>query len=293
MRRTAAVILGVLAFSSGLGFLMGSLIGAGTIGLITGAVLASAASFASYRFGHRLILRAARARRVEPDEQPRLHNLVEGLADAGGMPKPAVYVVPEAAPNAFAAGTNPERFVIAVTEGLLEKLDRVELEGVVAHEVAHLRDRDALLGTMVASLIGWAAMPAEFLLRSLATEGPAIGPTGASRQGAATLLMLIPAAVFAPLALLVAPTTRLAVSPAREYLADVQGALLSRYPPGLTRALRKVAADETPMRTAGNATAHLWLSRPARVNPARQEWFDDLFATHPPMDDRIRRLEEM
>lgn len=293
MRRTALVVLWVLAVAGGLGFLLGSLLGSGMVGLITGLVLACAASLATYRSGHRLILRATRARRVEPDEQPRLHNLVDGLAGAAGVPKPAVYVVPEAAPNAFAAGTNQERSIIAVTEGLLEKLDRVELEGVLAHEVAHIRDRDALLGTVVASLVGSAAVPAEFLLRTLGLEGSPAGPSGTSRPVAANILMLIPAAVLAPLALIAAQTTRLAVSPGREYLADVRGALLSRYPPGLTRALRKVAADEAPMRAASNSTAHLWLSRPPRERGDRATWFDDLFATHPPMEDRIRRLEEM
>lgn len=293
VRRTALVVLWVLALAGGLGFLLGSLLGSGMVGLITGLALACAASLATYRSGHRLILRLTRARRVEPDEQPRLHNLVDGLAGAAGVPKPGVYVVPEAAPNAFAAGTNQERSVIAVTEGLLEKLDRVELEGVLAHEVAHIRDRDALLGTVVASLVGPAAVPAEFLLRTLGLEGSPAWPSGSSRPVAANILMLIPAAVLAPLAMVAAPTTRLAVSPGREYLADVRGALLSRYPPGLTRALRRIAADEAPMRAASNSTAHLWLSRPPRERRDRTTWLDDLFATHPPMEDRIRRLEEM
>src|SRR5438093_9971465 len=164
-RRTAFIIVGTLIFVGGVGYLFGLLLGAGIGGLIVALLISAVLSYYSYVAGDRLVLRAARARPVTPEEAPRLHNIVEGIAIAAGLPKPAVYVVPEKAPNAFATGRDPQHSSIAVTQGLLEMMDRVELEGVIGHEMSHVRDRDILLGTVVATLVGSIVLIAEFMLR--------------------------------------------------------------------------------------------------------------------------------
>ncbi|TMK86573.1 MAG: zinc metalloprotease HtpX [Actinobacteria bacterium] len=291
-RRTVLLILGTIIVVGGLGYLFGLLLGIGPVGLVIALLLAAGMSYYSYRYGDRLVLRAARARPVSHEEEPRLHNIVEGLAIAAGLPKPAVYVVPERAPNAFATGPDPQHSSIAVTQGLLDSMNRVELEGVIAHEMSHVRDRDILLGTVVATLVGSIVLIAEFMLRWFWWGGGRI--RGREREGGEGLVIL--AAVGLVLAILtpiIAQVIKMAMSRRREYLADAEGAMLTRYPPGLAGALRKIAADTTPMRVANNATAHLWLNQPSRVPGEGNHWFENLFSTHPPIQERIRILEEM
>jgi heat shock protein HtpX len=256
--------------------------------------LAVVLSLGSFFGGDRLVLASTRAREVTPQEQPRLHNIVEGLAIAAGIPKPKVYVIPEQAPNAFATGRNPEHSSVAVTEGLLSTMNRVELEGVIGHELSHVVDRDILIGTLVATLVGAVVLISEFFMRSW-WWGGVRGRRGGDRSGGG-----IEAIIFAlGLALLIlAPIigqiVRLAVSRQREFLADAQGALLTRYPPGLASALRKIgAASGIPMHSANNATAHLWLNQPSRIQGEGMGPLEKLFNTHPPIEERIRRLEEM
>ncbi|HEY3208739.1 MAG TPA: M48 family metallopeptidase [Actinomycetota bacterium] len=292
-RRTVFIVLGALVFAGGLGYLFGLLLGVGIAGLIVALLIAAALSYYSYLYGDRLVLRAARARPVTHEEEPRLHNIVEGLALAAGLPKPTVYVVPEAAPNAFATGRDPEHSSIAVTQGLLEKMNRVELEGVIGHEMSHIRDRDILLGTIVATLVGAVVLIAEFMLRWFWWGGGRLG-RGRDREGGEGFAILVALGiVFAILAPFFAQVIKMAMSRRREYLADAEGALLTRYPPGLASALRKIAADNTPMRVANNATAHLWLNQPSRIPGESNHWWENLFSTHPPIRDRIRILEEM
>ena len=291
-RRTVLLILGTIIVVGGLGYLFGLLLGIGPVGLVIALLLAAGMSYYSYRYGDRLVLRAARARPVSHEEEPRLHNIVEGLAIAAGLPKPAVYVVPERAPNAFATGPDPQHSSIAVTQGLLDSMNRVELEGVIAHEMSHVRDRDILLGTVVATLVGSIVLIAEFMLRWFWWGGGRI--RGRDREGGEGFVIL--AAVGLVLAILtpiIAQVIKMAMSRRREYLADAEGAMLTRYPPGLAGALRKIAADTTPMRVANNATAHLWLNQPSRVPGEGNHWFENLFSTHPPIQERIRILEEM
>jgi heat shock protein HtpX len=291
-RRTVLIIVLALAFAGGLGWLFGYLIGVGIAGLVVALAIAAGLSFLSYRAGDKLVLRAARARRVTHEEEPRLHNVVEGLALAGGLPKPAVYVIPEQAMNAFATGPDPQHSSIAVTRGLLDAMNRVELEGVVAHEMSHIRDRDILLGTVVATLVGSVVLIAEFMLRWF-WWGGARGRDDGDRGGQGFAALALLGVVLALVTPLIAQIIRLAMSRRREYLADAEGAILTRYPPGLAAALRKIAADTTPMRAANNATAHLWLKQPSRTPGEANHWFENLFSTHPPIQDRIRILEEM
>jgi heat shock protein HtpX len=178
-RRTVFLILGTLIFVGGLGYLFGLLLNVGFAGLL----IAAGMSLYSYRYGDRIVLRAAKARPVTHEEEARLHNIVEGLALAAGLPKPAVYVIPEKAPNAFATGRDPEHSSIAVTRGLLDTMNRVELEGVIGHEMSHIRDRDILLGTIVATLVGSVVLIAEFMLRWFFWTGGAFGGRGRRNSG--------------------------------------------------------------------------------------------------------------
>jgi heat shock protein HtpX len=291
-RRSVLLVLGALVLLGAVGYGLGLLFQAGIAGLAVALSIAAVMSFASYRYGDRLVLASARARPVTHEEEPRLHNIVEGLSLAAGIPKPRVYVIPEQAPNAFATGRNPEHASIAVTRGLLDTMNRVELEGVIAHELAHVVDRDILIGTLVATLVGAVVLVSEFMLRWFwwggfrgRREDRGGGPGTAVLAGVGLLL-----AIVAPLA---AQVIRFAVSRQREFLADAQGAMLTRYPPGLAAALRKIAASTIPMRSANNATGHLWFSQPSRLEGERISFLERLFSTHPPIEERIRILEEM
>ncbi|MBI2237736.1 MAG: M48 family metallopeptidase [Actinobacteria bacterium] len=292
-RRTVVLVLGALLLLGALGWFIGYLWYSGPAGLVVALAIALVMSIGSYRYGDRIVLASARAREVTPDEEPRLHNIVEGLSIAAGIPKPRVYVIPEQAPNAFATGRNPAHSSVAVTRGLLDTMNRVELEGVVAHELSHVVDRDILVGTIVATLVGAVILLSEFFMRWF-WWGGFRGRRGDDRGGgpaagiffAIGILLLILAPIFGQI-------IRFAVSRQREYLADAQGALLTRYPPGLAAALRKMAAAPTAMRSANNATAHLWLSQPSRFEGEKMGALEKLFSTHPPIEDRIRRLEEM
>jgi heat shock protein HtpX len=296
-RKTILVIVLALVFAGAVGLLFGYIIGGGSFAasltaLVVALVITGFASYWSYRYGDRVVLRTSHARPVTPEEEPRLHNVVEGLAIAGGLPKPAIYVVPEKAPNAFATGRDPEHSSIAVTQGLLDTMNRVELEGVIGHEMAHVKDRDILLATVVATLIGSVVLLSEFMLRWFWWGG---GRRSGSSEGGGGGYAIIAAIglVVALVTPLVAQAIKMTMSRQREYQADAEGVMLTRYPPGLVDALKKIAGDVTPMRYANNATAHLWLDQPSRVHGEGYHWWENLFSTHPPIQERIRRLEEM
>lgn len=292
-RRSALLILLVLVIAVGLGYLFGYLFGFGWGGAIIAFVIAAVMAFSSYRFGDRVVLRVSKAKLATPAEYPQLHNVVEGVAIGAGIPKPAVYVIAEKAPNAFATGRDPEHSSIAVTEGLLGLLNRVELEGVVAHELAHIRNRDILVGTLTATLVGSVVLISEFMRRSF-LFGSRIGREAEGKGGAAiAVVFFVLALVLSILAPIGAQLIRLAVSRRREYLADADGALITRYPPGLQSALRKIGANPQPMRSTNNATAHLWFSKPSATPGSIYTKWERLFSTHPPIEDRIKVLEDM
>ena len=293
-RKTVLLIFGAIVLLGAVGYVLGLWYGSGLFGLVGAVALAVVLSLGSFFGGDRLVLASTRAREVTLQEQPRLHNIVEGLSIAAGIPKPKVYVIPEQAPNAFATGRNPEHSSVAVTEGLLSTMNRVELEGVIGHELSHVVDRDILVGTVVATLVGAVVLISEFFMRSW-WWGGVRGRRGGDRSGGG-----IEAIIFAVglalliLAPIIGQIVRLAVSRQREFLADAQGALLTRYPPGLASALRKIgAASGIPMHSANNATAHLWLNQPSRIQGEGMGPLEKLFNTHPPIEERIRRLEEM
>ena len=294
-RKTVLLIFGAIVLLGAVGYALGLwAAGSGIYGLVGAVALAIVLSLGAYFGGDRLVLASTRAREVTPQDQARLHNIVEGLSIAAGIPKPRVYVIPEQAPNAFATGRNPEHSSVAVTEGLLSTMNRVELEGVIGHELSHVLDRDILVGTLVATLVGAVVLISEFFLRSWWWGGFRGRRGGDRRGGGVEAIIFAIGLALLVLAPIIGQIIRLAVSRQREFLADAQGALLTRYPPGLASALRKIgAASGIPMRSANNATAHLWLNQPSRIQGEGMGPLEKLFSTHPPIEERIRRLEEM
>ena len=292
-RKTFLLLIGAVLFAGLIGFVIGSFWGYGPVGIGIALVVATVMSISSYLYGDRMVLASTRAREVSSQEQPRLHNIVEGIAIAAGLPTPRVYVVPEQAPNAFATGRDPEHSSIAVTEGLLSLMNRVELEGVIAHEMSHIQDRDILVGTVVATVVGAAVLMAEFFMRSWWWGGYRGRRGSDSNGGPVTLILFAVGIALLAIAPLAGQIIKFSVSRNREYLADAQGAMLTRYPPGLAGALKKIAGTPTAMRSANNATGHLWLNQPSRIEGERQGTLEKLFSTHPPIQERIRRLEEM
>jgi heat shock protein HtpX len=293
-RKTILLLVLALLLLGAVGYAIGSVYSAGPVGLVVAAIVALVLQLGAYRYGDRLVLASARAREVSAEEQPRLHNIVEGLAIAAGVPKPRVWVVPEQAPNAFATGRDPEHSHIAVTQGLLDIMNRVELEGVIGHEMSHVLDRDILYGTIVATVVGAMVLISEFFLRSWWWGG--LGGRRSNNDGGGggiELVLFAVGIVLLILAPLFGQLIQLAVSRNREYLADAQGALLTRYPPGLISALEKIKDAPHAMRSANNATAHLWLDQPSRFPGEKSGRMERLFSTHPPIEERIKRLQEM
>ncbi len=285
-RRTLFLLALFVAFVLVLGYVLGELYarGGGVFVLPFALGLSALSAAASYYGGDQLVLGMSRARPVTEEQEPELHHVVEALAIGDGIPTPAVHVIEDTAPNAFATGRDPRHASIAVTRGLLQKLDRTELEGVIAHEVSHIKNFDTRLMLLVVVLLGMAALLADWILRSLWW-----GRGRRDRNGAAGVLVLV-GIVLAVLAPIVAQLIQLALSRQREYLADASGALLTRYPPGLANALRKIAADTEPLEVANKATAPLYFANPLHDAP---RFLDHLFDTHPPIEERIRRLEAM
>lgn len=277
-----------LVFIIVLGWLFSEILGNSLI-LYLAVFLSVAMSFGSYWYSDKLVLAMTRAQPIEKKDSPELYRLVENLCIASGLPLPKIYILPEMQPNAFATGRNEKHAVVAVTAGLLQRLDRTELEGVIAHELSHIKNKDMLLQTIVVVLVGAVAITSHWFLRISFWGG--LGGRRDDRGQAGALLMLLglAAAILAPIA---ASLIKLAISRKREFLADSSGALLTRYPEGLARALEKIASDPTPLRAANNSTAHLFISSPFKGRQS-QNWFTTLFLTHPPVEERIKALREM
>jgi heat shock protein HtpX len=254
--------------------------------LYIGAVFALFTSVGSYWFSDKVVLSMTGAKQIKKADAPDLYNIVENLAITAGLPMPKVFIMEDSAPNAFATGRDPEHAVVAVTSGLLAILNRNELEGVVAHELAHIGNRDMLVMTVAVVLAGFVAIVADILTRSLMFGG------GNDRNRSPVFLILgIVGIILAPIA---AKLIQLAVSRKREYLADATGALLTRYPEGLASALEKISGNHQPMKRASHATAHLFISDPFKdEKKGLGRKLAGLFQTHPPADDRIRKLRNM
>lgn len=272
---------------------VGVLVGHGTLGTVVALVFSAVTAFVSYWKSDAIALRMSRAVPADPVVYKRLHNLVEGLCIAGGLPKPRVYVIDDPAPNAFATGRNPRNAAVAVTTGLLEKMNRVELEGVVAHELSHIKNYDILVMTLAVTLVGAVAILTDIALRMMWWNGGRVHRAGdrSDRSNPFALLGIV-LLVVAPL---LARAMQAAVSRRRETLADVSAIQLTRYPPGLIAALEKLQADSTVTHSASMATAHMWIEQPlSGVNDqGRLGFFHKLFNTHPPLTERIALLREI
>jgi heat shock protein HtpX len=271
------------------------LLGNGTIGLIIAFVIAGASAFLGYWKSDSVALAMSHARPADPQQYARLHNLVEGLCIAAGLPKPRVYVIDDPAPNAFATGRDPRHAAVAVTTGLLDKMNRVELEGVLAHELSHVKNYDILVSTLAVTMVGVVALLADFALRFLWWGGPRHRDHDNDGGAGPQAILAILGFLLLILAPLVAQLMQFAVSRRRESLADVSGVALTRYPPGLISALEKLKDDTTVVHSSSRATAHLWIESPLARNTGegRLAWLNRLFDTHPPLEERIQALKEL
>lgn len=266
-----------------LGWVFGMLTGYGNAGLVLAVFISILMSGVSWFYSDKIVLSLSHARPAGKKEFAYLHHTVEGLSIAAGIPVPEVYVIEDKALNAFATGRDPKNASIAVTTGLLEKLDRQELEGVLAHELSHVKNYDIRYMAMVAVLVGIIALLSDWSLRSFLWGG-GNRDKGGGRAGGALIIIGL---VFVVLAPIIAQLVKLSVSRKREFLADADGAMLSRNPQGLASALKKISGDGKQLASASNATAHLYFSNPFKEN----NWLSGLFSTHPPIEERIKRLE--
>jgi heat shock protein HtpX len=245
-------------------------------------------SFGSYWYSDKVVLAMTRARPIEKKDNPELYRIVENLCITAGLPLPRIYILEEMQPNAFATGRDAKHAVVAVTRGLLEKMDKTELEGVIGHELSHIGNKDMLLQTVVVIMAGMVALVSNWFLRISFWGGGR--RRNSEDSGASVLFFLgIVAAILGPIA---ASLIQLSISRKREFLADADGALLTRYPDGLARALEKISNDHNSLSVASNATAHLFITDPRREKE-KTSWFNKLFLTHPPIEERIRALREM
>ena len=277
------------------GWAVDLLLGFGLAGLVVALVVAGVGSGVAYWKSDSIALSMSHARPADPVTHARLHNLVEGLCIAAGLPKPRVYVIDDAAPNAFATGRNPRHAAVAVTTGLMDKLTRIELEGVLAHELSHIKNYDILVSTLAVTLVGVVALLSDFSLRFLWWGGPRHRDDSRSGGGGPAAVLAVFGFVLLLLAPLVANLMQATISRRRENLADVSGVALTRYPPGLISALEKLKDDTTVVHSSSRATAHLWVESPLARTPeeGRRVRLNRLFDTHPPLEERIQALKEL
>ncbi|QQG43790.1 MAG: M48 family metallopeptidase [Candidatus Daviesbacteria bacterium] len=267
------------------GFGYGQLGGLGILGIAL--IMAGVMNFISYFWSDKIVLGVSGAKPIEKKDNPEIYRLVENLCIAAGLPLPKIYIIDDTATNAFATGRDPKHAAVAFTKGILQKLNKQELEGVTAHELSHVGNRDTLVLAVVSVLVGTIALLSDFFLRSMWFGGHRDND---NRGGNTIFLVLaIAAAILAPI---VATLIQLAVSRRREFLADASGVLLTRYPQGLASALQKISADREPLEVANRGTAHLYITNPLKGQDAKQ-WLAGLFNTHPPIEERIKALHEM
>ncbi len=292
-RRSHVLVASFFGIVMLLGVAVNYLLGGGSIGVIVIAVVATAATWISYWNSDKIALASCRAVPADPVTYARLHNLVEGLCIAGGLPKPRVYVVDDPAPNAFATGRNPEKAAIAVTTGLLETMNRVELEGVLAHELSHVRNYDTLVMTIAVTMVGITVIVSDLALRFSFFGGRSRSDNNGNSPAHAVILVL--SFVFIVLTPLFAKLLQYSISRKRESLADASAVALTRYPPGLISALEKLRDNSTVVSHGTRAAAHLWIESPLEAAPGNAGYskMNKLFSTHPPIDERIAALKEM
>lgn len=283
--RSTYLLFGIfIALISIFGVIVGISIGSVTVGLIITFMLGALWGGITWMLGDRIILGVSGAKKVDKSEYPYLYNTIEGLAIAAGVPTPEMYIIDDPSPNAFATGKNPKEGKIAVTTGLLKMMNRDELEGVIAHEMSHIKNFDIRTMMIAAVLVGIITMLGNVFFRA------AIHSDNDRRGGGAIIIIALAFMIVAPL---IAQITKLAISRKREYLADASAVELTRNPDGLRKALLKLANDHTPLKRADGATAHLYIEDPMdKENEGIFKFINSLFSTHPPINDRIKKLEE-
>ncbi|MGD0576777.1 MAG: M48 family metallopeptidase [Candidatus Staskawiczbacteria bacterium] len=288
-RKTWFLLTGFLVFIILLGWLFSYLLGSDAI-LYFAVFLSIFMSFGSYWWSDKIVLSMYHAQPIEKKDNPMLYNVVENLCITAGLPVPKIYITPDMQPNAFATGRNKNHAVVCVTQGLLQRLNKTELQGVLAHELSHIGNKDMLLSTVVAVLAGTIAILANFFLRISMFGG--MGNRRGRNNGDMGIILIIGGIVAAILAPIAATLVQLAISRKREFLADADGALLTRYPEGLASALEKISSDPTPMRVTNDAASTLWIDSPYK-GQQKTHWFTKLFSTHPPIEERIAALRDM
>lgn len=291
-RRNTFLLMAVMtAVLMVLGYALGLYWGLGEGGLVIAGIVALLWIGISYFNGDSILLSASRAREIQKADHPQLFNVVEELAIAAGLPMPKIYIIEDSAPNAFATGRDPHNASVAITTGLLEKLNREELQGVMAHELSHIQNRDILYATLIGAIAGAIILISDVFLRTLRFSGGRSSRSGKSRGGGGgAAFIVVVGMILAILAPVIARLLQLAVSRQREYLADASAAMMTRYPEGLASALEKIARDPDPLEVASRATQHLFI-----VNPFEKEkWsLDSLWSTHPPLEERVKRLRAL
>ncbi len=290
IRKTWLLFTIFLVIVIGIGFAFSQIYGNSSI-LYFAVIFSVSMNIIAYWFSDKIVLKMANAKPIEKKDNPELYNIIENLSITAGLPMPKVYIINESAPNAFATGRNPEHSVVAVTKGLLQKLNRTELEGVIAHEISHIGNRDMLLSTMVVVLVGFISILSDMFLRSMFFSGRRDNRGGGRQIQEILMIVGVVLSILAPIA---AVLMQLAISRKREFLADASGALLTRYPEGLANALEKIAGDSTPLSVAKNTTAHLWVDDPFTHgigDGKKVNWLHKLFMTHPPVGERIAALK--
>lgn len=283
VRKTWFLMTGFLVVVIALGWLISQIYGNVSI-LYIAIGVSLAMNVTAYWFSDKVALKATGAKPADENQYKELHRILENLAITAGLPKPRLYIVDDPAPNAFATGRDPKHAVVAVTTGLLARLDRSELEGVIAHELSHIGNRDILVMTVAVVLAGVIAMIADIFLRM-----SFFGGGNNDNKNPLLLVAGIAAIIIAPIA---AQMIQMAVSRKREFLADASGALLTRYPDGLASALQKISSYQAPMKRANHATAHLFISNPFGAHEAGR-FVAKLFTTHPPVEERVKALTGM
>lgn len=285
-RRTWILIVLFTAVVVALGWAFGMQFGDPSAGIVIATVIAVVMNLVGYFKGDTAALAASGAKRVQKRDAPELWNLVENLVIATGIPMPALYVINDPSPNAFACGRDPEHASVAVTTGLAEKLTKQQLQGVIAHELSHIKNYDVRVMTIVVVLVGTVMLLSDWMLRSMF-----FGRGRSEDRGQLGLILMIVGIVLAILSPILAELIKLAVSREREYLADASGAMMTRFPEGLADALEIIAREDLPLKRANHATAHLFLANP--FDPHVTKKFERWFSTHPPIEDRIKRLRAM
>ncbi|MFA5714622.1 MAG: M48 family metallopeptidase [Candidatus Paceibacterota bacterium] len=287
VRKTWLMITFFLIFVIAVGWLFSYILDSQMI-LYFAIIFSVLTSVTSYWFSDKIVLATTGAMPIEKNDNPELYRIVENLCITAGIPVPKIYILNEAQPNAFATGRDYNHAVIAVTKGLLGKLEKNEIEGVIAHELSHIKNKDMLLMTAVVVLAGVISVITDFFLRISFWGGHRDNDNNSNANGIMIVLGIV-AAILAPIA---ATLIQLSISRKREFLADASGALLTRYPEGLASALEKIASDNSQLRTANSANAHLFISSPFRGKETKS-WFNKLFMTHPPVEERIANLRGM